>query len=158
MTTISVTQARKNLYRLLGELRRSHEPLQIAGKNEHASYPLPSPPLVGFDEQDRAATCKLVIRTCRRPEPQKNYLRRIGSHRNCLAEETHLLARGRSQWSFGRGLEILPQAPRGLDGPLQGALYGAPGRYLATSSPCGDSVPKSEAWGSRHRTPLSQME
>ena len=36
MTTISVTQARKNLYRLLGELRRSHEPLQIAGKRGNA--------------------------------------------------------------------------------------------------------------------------
>jgi antitoxin YefM len=32
MTTITATEARKNLYRLLDELNDSHEPLQISGR------------------------------------------------------------------------------------------------------------------------------
>jgi antitoxin YefM len=36
MTTISATEARKNLYRLLDELGESHEPLQISGKRSNA--------------------------------------------------------------------------------------------------------------------------
>jgi len=36
MTTVTVTEARKNLYRLLDELSQSHEPLQISGKRSKA--------------------------------------------------------------------------------------------------------------------------
>lgn len=36
MTTVSVTEARKKLYRLLDELNESHEPLHIAGKRSNA--------------------------------------------------------------------------------------------------------------------------
>jgi prevent-host-death family protein len=36
MTTVTATQARKNLYRLLDELSQSHEPLQISGKRNTA--------------------------------------------------------------------------------------------------------------------------
>ena len=36
MKTISVTEARKNLYRLLDEVSDSHEPVQIAGRRSSA--------------------------------------------------------------------------------------------------------------------------
>ena len=36
MTTVSATDARKNLYRLLDEVSESHEPLQISGKRGNA--------------------------------------------------------------------------------------------------------------------------
>ena len=36
MTTVTATQARKNLYRLLDELSQTHEPLQISGKRNTA--------------------------------------------------------------------------------------------------------------------------
>lgn len=36
MTTITATEARKHLYRLLDELAASHEPVQIAGKRNSA--------------------------------------------------------------------------------------------------------------------------
>ena len=36
MTTVSATEARKNLYRLLDELTGSHEPFQITGRRSNA--------------------------------------------------------------------------------------------------------------------------
>lgn len=36
MTTITVTDARKNLYKLVDEVSESHEPIQIAGKRNTA--------------------------------------------------------------------------------------------------------------------------
>jgi len=36
MTSVSVTEARKNLYRLLDDLNQSHEPVQISGKRSNA--------------------------------------------------------------------------------------------------------------------------
>ena len=36
MTTVTATEARKNLYRLLDELSQTHEPLQISGKRNTA--------------------------------------------------------------------------------------------------------------------------
>jgi prevent-host-death family protein len=36
MTTVSATEARKNLYRLLDNVNESHEPLQISGKRGKA--------------------------------------------------------------------------------------------------------------------------
>ena len=36
MTTMSATEARKQLYRLLDEVARSHEPVQITGKRGNA--------------------------------------------------------------------------------------------------------------------------
>ena len=36
MTTISVTQARKNLYSLIDEANDSHQPIQITGKSSNA--------------------------------------------------------------------------------------------------------------------------
>lgn len=36
MTTISATEARKKLYKLLDEVSRSHEPIQITGKRGSA--------------------------------------------------------------------------------------------------------------------------
>ena len=36
MTTITATQARKLLYRLLDEVSESHEPIQISGKRSNA--------------------------------------------------------------------------------------------------------------------------
>ena len=36
MTTMSATEARKQLYRLLDEVSRSHEPVQITGKRGNA--------------------------------------------------------------------------------------------------------------------------
>jgi antitoxin YefM len=36
MTTVSATEARKTLYRLLDELNESHEPVQISGKRGSA--------------------------------------------------------------------------------------------------------------------------
>lgn len=36
MTTISATEARKNLYRLLDEAAQSHEPIHITGKRTGA--------------------------------------------------------------------------------------------------------------------------
>jgi prevent-host-death family protein len=36
MTTISVTEARKNLYRLLDELAKSHKPVHISSKRGDA--------------------------------------------------------------------------------------------------------------------------
>lgn len=36
MTTISATQARKNLYQLVNDVSQSHEPVQIAGKRNSA--------------------------------------------------------------------------------------------------------------------------
>ena len=36
MTTISATEARKQLYQLLDEVARSHEPVQITGKRGNA--------------------------------------------------------------------------------------------------------------------------
>ena len=36
MTTVSATDARKNLYRLLDDLSQSHEPVQILGKRSNA--------------------------------------------------------------------------------------------------------------------------
>ncbi len=36
MTTVSATEARKRLYRLLDELSESHEPVQISGKRGSA--------------------------------------------------------------------------------------------------------------------------
>ncbi len=36
MTSITVTEARKNLYKLLDEVAQSHEPVQIAGKRNSA--------------------------------------------------------------------------------------------------------------------------
>jgi prevent-host-death family protein len=36
MTTISATEARKQLYRLLDEISASHEPIQITGKRGSA--------------------------------------------------------------------------------------------------------------------------
>ncbi len=36
MTTMSATEARKNLYRLLDEVSQSHEPVQITGKRGNA--------------------------------------------------------------------------------------------------------------------------
>ena len=36
MSTITATEARKNLYRLLDEVSESHEPIQITGKRSNA--------------------------------------------------------------------------------------------------------------------------
>ena len=36
MTTINVTEARKNLYSLVDEANRSHEPIHISGKRGNA--------------------------------------------------------------------------------------------------------------------------
>jgi antitoxin YefM len=36
MTTITATEARKNLYRLLDQVSDSHEPIQITGKRGNA--------------------------------------------------------------------------------------------------------------------------
>jgi PHD/YefM family antitoxin component YafN of YafNO toxin-antitoxin module len=36
MTTLSATKARKNLYTLVDDISRSHEPVQIAGKRHSA--------------------------------------------------------------------------------------------------------------------------
>jgi prevent-host-death family protein len=36
MTTISATQARKNLYSLIDEANESHQPIQITGKRSNA--------------------------------------------------------------------------------------------------------------------------
>lgn len=36
MPTITATEARKNLYRLLDEVSESHEPIQITGKRSNA--------------------------------------------------------------------------------------------------------------------------
>jgi antitoxin YefM len=36
MTTITATEARKNLYKLLDEVSESHEPIQITGKRNKA--------------------------------------------------------------------------------------------------------------------------
>ena len=36
MTTISATEARKQLYKLLDEVSQSHEPIQITGKRGNA--------------------------------------------------------------------------------------------------------------------------
>ena len=36
MTTMSATEARKQLYKLLDEVARSHEPVQITGKRGNA--------------------------------------------------------------------------------------------------------------------------
>lgn len=36
MTNVTVTDARKNLYKLLDEVAQSHEPVQIAGKRNSA--------------------------------------------------------------------------------------------------------------------------
>jgi prevent-host-death family protein len=36
MTNITVTEARKSLYKLLDEVAQSHEPVQIAGKRNSA--------------------------------------------------------------------------------------------------------------------------
>ena len=36
MTTMSATEARRQLYRLLDEVARSHEPVQITGKRGNA--------------------------------------------------------------------------------------------------------------------------
>ena len=36
MTTINVTEARKNLYSLVDETNRSHEPIHISGKRGNA--------------------------------------------------------------------------------------------------------------------------
>jgi PHD/YefM family antitoxin component YafN of YafNO toxin-antitoxin module len=36
MTTITVTEARKLLYKLLDDVAESHEPIQIAGKRSNA--------------------------------------------------------------------------------------------------------------------------
>ncbi len=36
MTTISATEARKNLYKLLDQVAQSHEPIQISGKRSNA--------------------------------------------------------------------------------------------------------------------------
>jgi antitoxin YefM len=36
MTSLSATEARKNLYRLLDEVSESHEPVQITGKRGNA--------------------------------------------------------------------------------------------------------------------------
>ena len=36
MTTITATEARKSLYRLLDEVSKSHEPVQITGKRGNA--------------------------------------------------------------------------------------------------------------------------
>ena len=36
MTTISATQARKNLYSLIDEANESHQPIQITGKRANA--------------------------------------------------------------------------------------------------------------------------
>ena len=36
MTTVSATDARKNLYRLLDDVSESHEPLHISGKRGNA--------------------------------------------------------------------------------------------------------------------------
>ncbi|MBU1627973.1 type II toxin-antitoxin system Phd/YefM family antitoxin [bacterium] len=36
MTTITVTEARKNLYRLLDEVRESHNPIHISSKRRKA--------------------------------------------------------------------------------------------------------------------------
>jgi len=36
MTNVSVTEARKRLYKLLDEVAQSHEPVQIAGKRNSA--------------------------------------------------------------------------------------------------------------------------
>ena len=36
MTTMSATEARKQLYRLLDEVARSHEPVQITGRRGNA--------------------------------------------------------------------------------------------------------------------------
>ena len=36
MTTITATEARKNLYKLLDEVSESHEPIQITGKRNTA--------------------------------------------------------------------------------------------------------------------------
>jgi len=36
MTTISATQARKNLYSLIDEANNSHQPIQITGKRSNA--------------------------------------------------------------------------------------------------------------------------
>jgi antitoxin YefM len=36
MTTITATEARKNLYKLLDEVSESHEPVQITGKRGNA--------------------------------------------------------------------------------------------------------------------------
>ena len=36
MTTITATEARKRLYKLLDEVAQSHEPVQIAGKRNSA--------------------------------------------------------------------------------------------------------------------------
>lgn len=36
MDTINITNARKNLYKLLEEIVKSHEPVQITGKNGSA--------------------------------------------------------------------------------------------------------------------------
>lgn len=36
MTTISVTEARKQLYKLLDDVSKSHEPIQITGKRSSA--------------------------------------------------------------------------------------------------------------------------
>ena len=36
MTTLTVTEARKQLYKLLDEVTQSHEPVQIAGKRSSA--------------------------------------------------------------------------------------------------------------------------
>ena len=36
MSTITATEARKNLYRLLDEVSESHEPIQITGRRSNA--------------------------------------------------------------------------------------------------------------------------
>ena len=54
MTTMTVTEARKELYGLLDELAESHEPVQIAGKRHSAV-------LIGEDDW-RAVQETLYIR------------------------------------------------------------------------------------------------
>ena len=38
MTTLSVTEARKQLYKLIDEVADSHEPVQITGKRGNAVF------------------------------------------------------------------------------------------------------------------------